>query len=123
MSKYSLCILGRRSVLGADFTPAQLAGSLEMTPAQLADVDRKLSPAEQKRVDDWQAGASDATQKAEEAKGGPKATATITKTGGKVAAGPSDDAPPDDTWKKVLFAALAAALAVGGALLVGRAVK
>ncbi len=79
-------MLGRRmAVLGADnFTPQQLAGSPEMTSAQLADLDRRLSPAEQKRVDDFQVSEGDATLKKERAtpyvdpKTGEKRTAEVT---------------------------------------------
>lgn len=44
-----------------------------MTPAQLAQLDRKLTPAEQAAVDAGQAKEAEDLAKAEEAKGGPKA--------------------------------------------------
>ncbi len=128
----ALLVLGKRSaVLGADaFTPQQAAGSPEMTPAQLADLDRKLSPAEQRRVDAFQAGEADALQKKEEAtpyvdpKTGEKRTAVATyEYGGatkKPPPPPAPEAPPDaetPTWKKVVFAVLAACVVGGGALL------
>jgi len=53
-----------------------------VSPEQLAQLDRKLTPAEQKAVDDWQASQSDAALAAERKKGGPQsATVSVTPKG------------------------------------------
>lgn len=59
-----------------------LGGAL--TPEQLLNLDRKLTPAEQKIVDDYQEKQANAAQAAEEKKGGPKADATVTAHGAQV---------------------------------------
>lgn len=64
-----------------------------VSPAQLAQLDRALTPAEQKAVDDYQAQQSNAAQAAEEQKGGPKATATVTAHGASVSKSPVSPAP------------------------------
>ena len=50
-----------------------------LSPEQLAKLDRALTPAEQKAVEDWQASQSDAQLAAERAKGGPQ-SATVSVT-------------------------------------------
>ncbi len=63
-----------KSDYGQDYGP--------LSPEQLAKLDRALSPAEQKAVEDWQAQQSDAALAAERAKGGPQsATVSVTEKG------------------------------------------
>ena len=85
------------------------ADTSSLSPEALSNLDRALTPAEQKRVDDWQAGVSDRMQKDEEAKGGPTATANVTAKGATVAAnkapGSLNDPYPVAPEKKPLIAA------------------
>jgi hypothetical protein len=59
-----------------------LGGEVFMNPEVLADLDRKLTPEEQKIVSDWQSKQADAMLTAERAKGGPQSrTVTVTEKG------------------------------------------
>ena len=126
-----LYTLGRRAVVfGADdFTPKQRAGSPEMTPQQLVDLDRKLSPAEYARVSRFQVDVANALQKKEEAtpyvdpKTGERRVAVVDYIPGDGASAPRTPRPSDSApapiWKKVAFAALVGIVA-GAAILLGR---
>jgi hypothetical protein len=84
---------------GLDIFGADEYGPL--SPEQLSKLDRVLTPAEQKSVDDWQTSQSNAAQKTEETKGGPTATITVTPKGAVVTS---------KVTKPSLFSRLAAAL-------------
>lgn len=80
---------GRRSYFGDasdTFDPMDLnlpssSSSSSLTPAQLAQLDRALTPAEQQQVDDWQAGQSAASEASVES--------TPTSSGARLQADPS----------------------------------
>ena len=55
------------AILGADQSAPGKSMSTPLTPAQLNDLDRKLTPEEQARVTAWQSGQADAMQAKEEA--------------------------------------------------------
>lgn len=56
-----------------------------LSPEQLSKLDRALTPAEQKVVDDWQASQADAALAAERAKGGPtSSTVAVTAKGATI---------------------------------------
>lgn len=82
-----------------------------VSPAQLAQLNRKLTAAEQKAVDDWQASQSVAMQAAEEAKPfiNPK---TGKKTVIRTTYEPAVESKSAWPWWKIL-------LAVGGTLVAG----
>ncbi len=104
-------------VLGAALSDADYG---PISPAQLANLDRALTPAEQKAVDDYQSHQADAMQAAEEKKGGPKATATITTSGGTVTQSPTytkpgTPIPVADTGRPMWQYAVAAVAVVAAA--------
>lgn len=66
---------------GAEYGP--------LTPDQLADLNRALTPVEQQAVTDWQSRAADTALKVERAKGGPQsATVEVTPKGAVIKALP-----------------------------------
>lgn len=93
-----------RQILGAIATAPMTKEELEhapsswLTPQQLVDLDRKLTPEEQKRVDEYQGAEATAMQVAEEKKGGPKATMTVKREGAVLTA----KTPPSDAAKSVV---------------------
>lgn len=68
--------------------PSKDAPLVELTPAQLSALDRKLTPEEQAKVDKWQGDQAAAELRDEEAKGGPKAIMTVTPSGATVTRAP-----------------------------------
>lgn len=78
-----------------------------LSPEQLSKLDRALTPAEQRDVDRWQSQQADEMQRAEEAKGGPKATITVTPKGAIVRAKAEEiekDEGERPIWQYVLAA-------------------
>ena len=70
------------------------APSSWLTPEQLANVNRALTSDEQKIVDAHQIRQAEAARTSEEAKGGPTATATITRQGGVIVSQPASSTAP-----------------------------
>lgn len=66
------------SLASPSAAPASSGG---MSPAQLAALDRALTPSEQKIVDDWQSGQADASEADEERSGGPLAAIKVGPAG------------------------------------------
>lgn len=92
--------------------PAPAPSSANLTPAQLAALDRALTPAEQKIVDDWQEAQANAQGDAEEAKGGPKAVAVnVTPQGAVIQAQPAQ--PMQIPWGLILGVLGAAVVGYG----------
>lgn len=98
----------------ADRDGEATAEDFTLTDEQLVNVDRALTPSEQKRVDAYQERQARKAQADEEAKGGPTATMTVTRRGALVEATPSattgEGKPKLSVW--LLFG-------LGGALLLG----
>jgi hypothetical protein len=69
-----------------------------LTPEQLSNLDRVLTPEEQKIVDAWQAKQAAGMQAAEESKGGPKAAITVTPKGALVKAFKGEPSPEVPAW-------------------------
>jgi hypothetical protein len=108
---------------GGAATAAQpVSDSSTMSPADLAQLDRALTPAEQKRVDVWQAGQADATL-AQVRKDSPVKSADVTydpKTNAfTVAAKLKDDGGGTPWWQYAIGVVGAVAIVAG----VGAAVK
>jgi len=128
-----------RYLIGADFIGASAASDYgadygPLSPAQLATLDRALTPAEQKAVDDYQSSAADQTLVTERAKGGPQSVdVSVTPKGATIRAVPQPRAQPIvRVQPKVLQAGMAPAglawwqiallILGGGAVVVGGSV-
>ena len=97
-----------------------LMGAKELTDAELANVDRALTPAEQKRVDAYQARLADRSlaETRADAPDAPRAEMTVTREGAVLtAAKPTGPGLP--LW--VLWLALCAAVLAGAGVIAGAA--
>ena len=102
-------------LMGADkMTQAEQdhAPSAWLTDEQLANVNRALTPEEQKRVDAYQEKQSNTAQATEEKKGGPTATMTVTPAGATLISVVPKTAAPH--WE--IIATIAAVVAALGLL-------
>lgn len=103
----------------SDYNPGEFG---PLSPDQLAKLDRALTPAEQKAVDDWQSRDADVQLSQERAKGGPRSeTVTVTSKGAIIKSAAPKNAPPWweaqimglPLWQVLLGAAGASAMGVG----------
>lgn len=84
-----------------------------LSPDQLAQLDRKLTPSEQAAVDAWQGKTADAQLAAERAKGGPQsATVAVTPQGAVIKSLAAFSKPSAPWWEIALI--VVGGLAVAG---------
>lgn len=72
------------------------------SPADLAQLDRKLTPAEQRAVDEYQSKQAEGYEAAALASGAPKASVSVTKKGAVLQGSRLPAGPEVPAWKMVL---------------------